>query len=60
MFLMGNGKLTNFCELSDPKVTIYMDEYTGKQKPKEDLRLDWKTSVFVGSVSPDPITIGMY
>jgi hypothetical protein len=58
LFLMGNGKLTNHCELGDPHTTIYQDKFMGKQKnSKEDLGLDWKTSVFIGSVSPDPLTI---
>lgn len=53
-FLEGSGQITNHCHMHDPKITNYQETFLGRQKSKDKLDIDWKTSVFVGAVSPDP------
>jgi hypothetical protein len=52
---MGYGPvITNYCDLPNPKVTAYKNSFNLKPKESPDsLDLDWRTSFFVGSMSPD-------
>ena len=60
--LMGYGPvITNYCDLPNPKVTSYKNSFYLKTKKTEDkLDLDWRTSFFVGSMSPDHPEMGNY
>lgn len=58
--LMSYGPvITNFCDIPNPKVTSYKNSFHVKNKKSEDkLDLDWRTSFFVGSMSPDHPEMG--
>jgi hypothetical protein len=60
--LMGYGPvITNYCDLPNPKMTSYKNSFHLKTKKTEDkLDLDWRTSFFVGSMSPDHPEMGKH
>lgn len=54
-FFNGNGNITGFCELKDPKLSDYQMNFKGKQLAERTIdKRDFNTSCCVGGIIPDP------